>query len=216
MYIYLPSCNFTAALPEVSKKIKNYFSEQEQVKVAGCCRPTQKKLTAEDTILSMCFTCSAITNEVSPHVNEESIWEYLLTDEAFPWPDYHGEKMTLQDCWRARNKPEVLEAVRACMRKMNIEIIELEENLENTTFDGVWRFNPVLKKNMEIAPVYFKEVQAHGLELLQEEEQKQRMEEWCSQYTTDRVVTYCTACLKGAQLGGVHAIHLMELLTARL
>ena len=217
MFVYLPSCNFTAACPESSKKIKAYLAEKEGFRVAACCRPTQKTLTAEDTVLSVCLTCSAITREVSPQAREMSFWEYVLTDPDFPWPDFGGERMTVQDCWRARNKPELQRAVRACMRRMNLEPVELEENYEKTQFDGVWRFNEAsYKRNIGIAPVYFTEVRDHGVDLLPPEEQKRRMEEWAKQYTTERVLTYCNACLKGVQMGGAEGVHLMELLTANL
>ncbi len=212
MYIYLPSCNFTATRPETSKRIKEYMAQQPDVKVAGCCRPTQKTLTADDTVLSICLTCSAITREVSPQSKEMSLWEYLVQQDRFPWPDYHGEKMVIQDCWRARNKPAMQQAVRACMEKMNIVPVELEENFEKTQFDGVWRFNPVVEKNMKIAPQYFIRVQNEGLELIPKEEQAARMQEWAKQYGTKRVVTYCTACLKGVLLGGAEGVHLLDLL----
>ena len=103
------------------------------------------------------------------------------------------------------------------MRRMNLEPVELEENYEKTQFDGVWRFNEAsYKRNIGIAPVYFTEVRDHGVDLLPPEEQKRRMEEWAKQYTTERVLTYCNACLKGVQMGGAEGVHLMELLTANL
>ncbi|HWS41836.1 MAG TPA: hypothetical protein VN421_01980 [Pseudoflavonifractor sp.] len=216
MYTYLPSCNFTAACPEASRKIQRYLNEKTDVRVAGCCRPAQVRLTGEDTVLTLCLACSAITREVSPQAGEMSIWAYLLEDAAFPWPDYGGEPMVLQDCWRARNKPELLSAVRRCMARMNITPVELLEHREKTEFDGVWRFNPMPQRNLDIAPVYFGEVRDHGLELIPEEVQKLRMEEWAKQYTTDRVVTYCPACLNGVRLGGANGVHLMELATCAM
>lgn len=217
MYVYLPSCNFTAACPDSSKKIKAYLAAKPDVRVAGCCRPTQKTLAAGDTVLSICLTCSAITREVSPQVGEMSFWDYLLHDPDFPWPDFGGERMTVQDCWRARHKPALQKAVRACMARMHLEPVELEENFEKTQFDGVWRFSDApIRRNIGIAPVYFSEVQEHGITPLPPEEQQARMTAWAKQYTTPRVLTYCNACLQGVRMGGADGVHLMELLTARL
>lgn len=216
MVYYLQSCNFTAASPESSRKIRDYMASKPDVKVPGCCRPSQKLFQEGDTVLSICLTCSAITREVSPMVRELSFWEWVLTDPDFPWPDYHGEEMTVQDCWRARNKPSLMKAVRECLKRMDIQPVEIAENFENTQFDGVWRFNPVQKRNMDIAPDYFTEVQAHGLELIPQEEQLARMQEWVQQYKTERVVAYCNACLRGIKMGGANGIHLMELMTANL
>lgn len=216
MYIYLPSCNFTAACPEANRKIRTYMTAKNDVRVAGCCRPTQKMLTDKDTVLTICLTCSAITGEVSPQAQEMSFWEYALTDTEFPWPDYRGERMVIQDCWRARRKPELQRAVRECMKRMNIVPVELEENFEKTQFDGVWRFNPVLQKNLDMAPEYFRKVRDFGVELIPKEEQMLRMKKWAEQYTTKRVAAYCNACLKGIQLGGAEGVHLMELMVRDL
>lgn len=216
MYVYLPSCNFTAALPEISEKIKQYLAAKSDVKVVGCCRPAQKQLTSNDTVLSVCLTCSAITKEVHSAGSEMSLWEYIINDQDFPWPDFHGEEMTIQDCWRARNNSQMLDAVRICMTKMNLKPIEISENREKTQFDGIWRYNPVLKKNMDIAPNYFHKVAQTGLEIISPEEQTRRMRAWVGQYTTKRVATYCTACMKGVQLGGGNVVHLLELLTSKM
>ena len=44
--------------------------------------------------------------------------------------------MTIQDCWRARNLPLLQRAVRLCLERMNIVVVELDENYEKTRFDG--------------------------------------------------------------------------------
>ena len=40
--------------------------------------------------------------------------------------------------------------------------------------------------------------------------------EWAKQYGDRRVVTYCTACLKGTLMGGAKGVHLMQLITKTL
>ena len=122
----------------------------------------------------------------------------------------------IQDCWRARNKPAMQKAVRECMKRMNIVPVELEENFEKTRFDGVWLYNPVVQKNLDIAPEYFTHIRDNDVELLPPEEQKARMVEWAKQYGDRRAVTYCTACLKGTLMGGAKGVHLMQLITKTL
>ena len=90
-----------------------------------------------DTVLTNCSSCAIITDEMSPQADEMSIYEYLLADESFPWPDYHGEVVTVQDCYRAAHKPAVQKAVRECLNRMNMRPAELEENYERTRFDGI-------------------------------------------------------------------------------
>ena len=42
MYIYYPSCNFSAASPTTAKKVKAYF--EKQMPVAGCCRVDKREI----------------------------------------------------------------------------------------------------------------------------------------------------------------------------
>ena len=99
-----------------------------------------------------------------------------MTVPDFPWPDFHGEAITVQDCWRARRNPGLMHAVRQCLQRMNIHPVEIEENFEKTTFDGMWRFSEApIRRNIGIAPKYFSEVRDHGIELLPPNEQEERM-----------------------------------------
>ena len=213
-YTYFPSCNFTAAFPEVSKKLKSYLSTKG-VDIGTCCRLTQSKLTPNDNLITICFTCSAITSENNPETHQISIWEYLLSID-FDWPDYHGEEMVLQDCFRARNKPEVYNAVRECLRRMNITIIELEENKDKTMFDGTWLYNPQIESNLKNAPIYFNDIQDNYTNIKTNEEQLNLMKQHVTLYKDKKVVDYCTACHKGILLGGGNAIHILELISKNL
>lgn len=212
MFVYYPSCNFTMASPEVSKKIKELLKERYGMRIEGCCRPGHKTLTNEDTAVTVCQSCSAIINENVPQAKEISLFEILDADEDFPWPDLKGEKITLQDCWRARDKREVQDAVRSIMKKMNIEIVELEESYEKSEFCGVFRYNPMKPGNVKIAPKYFVESMEGKLELHTPEEQQKLMDEHCSKYTTDRIVCYCNSCLRGVKQGGANGVHIIELI----
>lgn len=223
MYYYLPSCQFTALLPETSRKWKEWFAGPghispggEEVTVAGCCRPTQKLLTEGDTVIALCQTCMAITREASPQSRVVSLYEYILSVPDFPWPDFGGEEITVQDCFRARNdRPQQL-AVRECLKRMNMVPVELEENFEKTSFDGAWLMAPVAERNLAAAPVYFNDIKENYARPLPEEEQERILTEHAKQYRTGRVAAYCNACLKGIKKGGADGIHLAQLLAENL
>ena len=56
--------------------------------------------------------------EESSQIEEiEFVWEIIDRDSDFPFPDYHGEKMTIQDCWRACEKRKVQDAIRSLNEK---------------------------------------------------------------------------------------------------
>ena len=216
MYVYFPSCNYTRASKECSDKIKEYLSKQEHVRVEGCCRPGHKKLTSEDIALTVCQTCSAIVREDS-EATDMSIFEWLDQDPNFVWPDYHGERMYIQDCYKARNKANALKAIRSVMKKMNIEIIELPNNYEKADYCGTFYYNKMLPANMKFAPKTFIDDASAKIDLKTPEEQEALMKEYCKQFDLNtRVVVYCNSCLRGLKMGGANGIHLMDLVVRDL
>lgn len=170
MFVYLPSCKFTQGFPEASRKIREYLAKRDGVRVAGCCSIAVKEMTAQDIAVTVCMSCAGIVRETGGQGNVISIWEYLLQDESYPWPDFGGEAITLQDCWRARNDDALLDAVRECMRRMNIAVVELVENRKNCGFDGVWRMNPLPPAAMNRAPGFFGEAAAAQMPVPKEEQ----------------------------------------------
>ena len=216
MHRYFPSCRFTAAFPEVSRRIQVYLSEKPDIAVMGCCRPGQAQLDPGDTVLTICTSCALITREASPHAREMSIYQYLLDDPAFPWPDLCGERIAVQDCRRVRTDAVLQDAVRECLRRMNAVPVELPENRQNTRFDGVWYFNPAAPGNLSIAPKTFGAIRDHELTLLPKEEQLSRMRSHAASLPDLRIAAYCNACVSGLKMGGANAVHLMELITRDL
>lgn len=215
MYAYFPSCNFTQASPDTARALRQYLADVHAVQTIGCCRPGHKKLSEEDTALTICQSCSAIIRE-NTRAKEESIFPFLEKDEHFPWPDYHGEEITLQDCWRAKGKHPLHEAVRAILKKMNMNVVELDENRDRSLFCGVFRYNPMREANLQIAPHYFAEEMEGQLELHTPEEQQHLMDENRKRYHTARVAAYCNSCLRGLQQGGVRAVHVMDLMFPKI
>ena len=129
MYIYYPSCNFAVMHRKTAKKVKEYF--EKRMPVAKCCKIDQSKLEKEDIGL---YVCQACRKQIEDKVQTMSLWEYFDQLDDFSFPDYHGQKMYLQDCYRDRKHPEVHQAVRSLLKKMNIEVIEIEKNKENSIF----------------------------------------------------------------------------------
>ncbi len=72
MYIYYPSCNFSAASPTTAKKVKAYF--EKQMPVAGCCRVDKREISPADIAL---YICQACRETLEDKVKTQSMWEYL-------------------------------------------------------------------------------------------------------------------------------------------
>ena len=111
MYIYYPSCNFSAASPATAKKVKAYF--EKQMPVAGCCRVDKREISPADIAL---YICQACRETLEDKVKTQSMWEYLDALKDFNFPNLNGQKFYVQDCWRDSNHPEIHEAVRITVK----------------------------------------------------------------------------------------------------
>jgi len=211
---YFPSCKFTNLRPQVSEKIKQ-FMEERGVRVAGCCRPGHKALGGWGTeAITVCETCSIIICENRPGVKNLSLYEFIDSLPDFPFPDYKGELITLQDCYRAKAKESEKAAVRSVLGKMNMEIVELSGTEEELNFDGSFLSAPMRPDNFTLAPLRFAEIKK-DMQPKPPEEIKAWLREYCRRFTTERVACYCNSCLTGLEQGlpeGKRAVHVAELL----
>jgi hypothetical protein len=232
---YVASCVFTRGNPELSEKIQSYIRDKYGFPIIRCCTPQYKVLEFEnsmpewyvdkwkrvphysefkdgDTMISICHNCSAIFEEQKPLIKRISVWELILQDESFPFPDYNQEKMTIQDCWRSKENYVEQEVVRQLMHKMNIDIVELENSHDKTEFCGISLYQAQPPRNPNLAPHRFIE-KAKGKFISHTDEEKQKlMRLYCNQFTTNKVIAYCHYCVTGLNVGGVDGLHLAQLL----
>lgn len=236
MNYYIAGCVFTAKYPELSGKIQDYIASAGTISTVRCCVPGWKTkiyedkmprgelyerwralpqshvFTPEDAIWSLCPNCMNITEEWRKVKEVHSLWEWIDRDRNFPFPDHRGLCVTLQDCWRMRERSETHRAVRSLLEKMNISFQEIPMNRGSADFCGKSLFRPQVERNPELAPIHYKE-NAKGLFAAHSEEEQNRiMQEYCRQYQKEPAVCYCHYCLEGLLAGGARGIHLAALL----
>ncbi len=183
-YVYFPGCKYTELSPEISAKIKDYFREKLGMRIAGCCRTNHSLLTEQDTALVVCPTCLSNLKDTAPQAEIQSVWELLAEDDQFPWPDYKGREITVQDCKDTCNNRKLQDGVRKILGRMNVNIVELDKSFEKADY-----FCNVSPQNTEA-----------------------KIKEDCQSYTTDTVVCYCTGCFNALKIGEVNGLHLMNLI----
>lgn len=232
---YISACVFTSKHPQISALLQKYARDRHALEIVRCCVPNYKTkeftkqmesgrrkdwealpdsadFESGDTVYSVCHNCLAILQETKPGVNAKSIWELILEDKDFRYPDYKGQVISIQDCWRSRENKAEQAAVRQLLANMNFDVRELPENHEHTDFCGVSLYRPAPPRNLKLAPRRFVD-NAQGKFLPHtREEQEAIMKNYCQGISTDKVVTYCHYCLEGLKLGGKNARHLAELL----
>ena len=93
--------------------------------------------------------------ERHPEILRESIWELILSDANFAYPNHRGEVITVQDCWRSKENFAEQAAVRKILQRMNFEVVELPENHAQTKFCGYSLYQPQPPRNPALAPKRF-------------------------------------------------------------
>ena len=214
MIWFLPGCTTAAHHPEAAEKLKDYIMESG-IPEAPCCKRDISALKDGDTVITCCTLCDLMFAERMPDVRIKSVYEYLLEDPGFPWPDLAREAITLQDCWRKRNDRVIQAAVRACLHRMNVQIVELPDERDRKNYCGIWLNEPADPVCMRLAPETFEEIEKHR-SLLSKEEQAAAMQARVMIYPTEKVIVYCNGCERGIRLGGRTPVHMVELLAMGL
>ncbi len=94
----------------------------------------------------MCNNCAAVIEE-NTKASIEFLWQTIDQYTDFQCPDCHGEEMTIQDCWIAFEKRYIQDTVLSLLHKMNIKVVELDENFESKKFFGVNMLSACTKCN---------------------------------------------------------------------
>ena len=214
MYIYYPSCNFQRLFPDTAKKIRAYMEGQEDAAVAGCCHVTNDVPKEGDVIVTVCMSCMRVLDEVRSDTPQVSLFEFLLTRRGFAWPDLGGEEITVQDCFRARGKHGLQDALRECLRRMNAVPVEMEHNRDEEGFDGSFLLHAPYPQNVREAPRYFGEYLPRFTADVPASRHAQLFAQHAKLYRTKRVACCCNTCTTAAREGGADAHHLAELIFA--
>ena len=236
MDYYIASCVFTSRFPALSQKIQDTIQDRYGLRVVRCCvgnyklREFEEKMPegesrshwaslpdsgdfrSGDRVFSLCHNCNNILEELHPGLSVRSLWELLDEDAGFPLPAYPGLRVTVQDCWRSRDRAGEQAAVRSLLGKMGIEYVEAAENHGDTAFCGVSLYRPQPPRNLRLAPKHYVKGAEGLFQPHSPQEQEALMRAYCAGFETETVVCYCHYCLEGLLLGGVDGRHLAQLI----
>ena len=120
-----PGCALSIYKPKMENKIINYLSQNYKKTVMHkiCCRH-EPRLDKRSLIINVCAGCDRRFGSLYEEISTISLWEILDGLESFAYPDYKGLKLSVHDPCPVRKKPQVHQAVRNLLEKMNIEAVE--------------------------------------------------------------------------------------------
>lgn len=142
--LFAPGCALNSYKPHLIEKVVRFLNDAGLIDGVynTCCKKSPgvgATVEAPGTLIVCCPGCAHKFSEVFPGVQIVSLWKVLLeTDFAFPFPDYHGRRMTIHDSCHARhrNSSEMQDSARELCRRMNIELVEPPLTRDNSPCCG--------------------------------------------------------------------------------
>ncbi len=188
--VFAPGCGLMIYQPHLAKKISNYLKKQDlcHEELHICCRH-EPLLEAGTEIINVCAGCHKRFATLYEGITTISLWEILAEDPNFPFPDYQGISMSIQDACPTRQNKNVHKALRILMEKMNITIIEPEKARTKSVCCGD-SFYP----------------------LIPDDEIQKLMEHRANEMPCEDVVVHCTSCVKSMINGGKTPQYIISLL----
>lgn len=185
-----PGCALSIYKPEMENNIlkilNKYYGEVELHKL--CCHH-DPCLEPGSLIINVCAGCDRRFRSLYEGISTISIWEIIDQIENFKFPDYSGLKISVHDPCPIREKPQVHQAVRNLLKKMNIEVAETKNNGTHSICCG---------------DDYYPKLPLEQIH--------QKMKTRADSMPCDDVCVYCVSCIKSIYIGGKKPRHLMDLL----
>lgn len=189
-YIFAPGCALTLYKPYHAEKLHRLLREHlgEMPRLDTCCRKIPP-LCAGSCVINVCPGCDRRYRTYYPDSTTVSLWEIIANSKWFPYPDYKGAKMSIQDACPTRSQPRVHEAIRMLLEKMNIEVVEPDRTRTSTICCG-----DALYPTRPLAEV-------HAM-----------MRNRAAAMPEKDVVVYCVSCIKSMAIGGSKPRYIVDLL----
>lgn len=188
--VFAPGCALMLHRPDLGRKLLAFLNQGPEPvpEHLTCCRH-QPGLPAGTRIINVCAGCDRRYRELYPGISTISLWEVLAGSESFPFPDYGGAEMAVQDACPTRTQARVQDAVRALLARMNITVVEPALTRERGGCCGD---------------------SFHGA--LPVEQVKERMRRRAREMPRQDVAVYCVSCVKAMHIGGRRPRYLVDLL----
>ena len=186
--LFVPGCALSRHRPASIDRVSRWMLREGIIDglLTTCCKACRGS-DERMTMIVCCPGCSHKFEALYPNASVVSLWKVLLNTD-FPFPDYGGEKMSIHDSCRARQRDsaEMQASARELCRKMNIALVEPLQTRETTVCCGGSAPDLVARKKMA--------------------------QERAKAFSQEDVVVYCTGCTRSFSITGKRPRHLLDLL----
>jgi len=188
--LFAPGCALMIYKPGLAEKVLLMLNENLGPigQLHTCCQH-EPDSQGKAEIINICPGCDKRFANDYPSTTTISLWEILANSDFFPFPDYHGRKMTILDACPTRDQEDVHDAIRTLLKKMNIDLVEPERTRTKSTCCGDSFYGEI--------PV---------------EKVKEQMNKRAGEMPVEDVIVYCVSCIKAMYIGGKKPRYLVDLL----
>lgn len=188
--LFAPGCALQAYKPASISDMARFLSDRGVIDgiYTTCCK-AEHSLEEETTLIICCPGCAQMFERIGPHIKLVSLWNVLL-DTDFPFPDYRGQRMSIQDSCHARHRdsPKMQQASRLLCERMGIEVVEPERTRHQSHCCGGSAPSLAVRETMA----------------------RRR----AAEFPEKDVVVYCTGCVRSLSITDVRPRHLLDLIFA--
>ncbi|OFX58645.1 MAG: hypothetical protein A2046_06920 [Bacteroidetes bacterium GWA2_30_7] len=188
--IFAPGCALMLYKPHLANKVHEVLNESfGNLELLLTCCKHEPNLKTKAEVINICPGCDKRFKNDYEQTTTISLWEILAENNNFPFPDYGGKTMTINDACPTRNQTQIHKAIRILLKKMNITLVEPEKTGTKSTCCGDTFYGTIPTSKV-----------------------KEQMIKRTSEMPVNDVVVYCVSCTKSVFIGGKTPHYLVDLL----
>jgi Fe-S oxidoreductase len=188
--VFAPGCALMLYKPELAGKIHLFLNESSgRMDELNICCHHDPGFAEETQVVNICPGCDKRFGNDYKRSSTISLWEILAESDSFPFPDYHGQTMSILDACPTREQERVHNAIRKLLSRMNINLSEPKKTKTKSVCCGDSFYG-----------------------VIPAEKVKEQMKKRASEMPEENVVVYCVSCIKSMYVGGKKPRYIIDLL----
>lgn len=189
-YVFAPGCALMSYKPHLAERLKEWTVARYGAmdSLLACClnRPA---VTEGTCVLTPCVTCAATYARLPGGCTSHLLLHDIAQSDTFPFPDYGGAPMSIQDTCASRTMPQAQATVRRLLERMNISLVEPQKTGPRAKCCGQTFYGK-----------------------LPEERVRALMQARAGEMPCRDVVVYCASCIMSMTQGGRQPRYILDLL----